>query len=264
VAENISFEEACTVPMAAYMGIIAICGILKIRAGPWDTAEQPPSKTKTGESKALLIYGASSSVGASVIRLAGIMNIHPLICVAGRGATFVETLIDRSKGDVIIDYRQGPEKTLAEVKKVLDGERLEYVFDAISEKGSHDFYWRAINPENGRVTFVLGGHRADIPKGIQQSTTMAGSLWKALQPLGEKDKLGMGVGGKDFGFAYSRLIGLWLQEKKLKIHPFEVVEGGLNGLEMALKTLRGGKSSAQKFVVRIADTASLKNTNGGS
>ncbi|KUJ07413.1 GroES-like protein [Mollisia scopiformis] len=257
--DGMSFEEACTVPMAAYIGVIALCGMLRVKAGPWEIVEQSVKKGEK-EGEPLLVYGASSAVGASVIKLAGIMGIHPLICVAGRGGTFVETLIDESKGDVIIDYRQGPEKVLEEVKNTLGGKKLKYVFDAISENGSHENYWRAMDVQEGSVTFVLGGHREDILESIHQSTTMAGSLWKELQPLGEKDRLGIGAGGKDFGFAYSRLIGSWLQERKLKIHPFEVVENGLRGLEKALKTLREGKSSATKYVVRIADTPDLRST----
>ncbi|CZR64152.1 related to NADPH:quinone reductase and related Zn-dependent oxidoreductases [Phialocephala subalpina] len=260
--DKMPFEEACTVPMATYMGVIGLCGMLRVKTGPWDVAEMQTRKGQ-GAEKLLLVYGASSAVGAAVIKLAGIMGVHPLICVVGRGGAFVESLIDRSKGDVSIDYRQGPEKVVEEVKKVLGGRKLEFVFDGISEKASHENYWRAMDLETGRVTFVLGGHREDIPEGIEQSTTMVGSLWKELQPLGKKDRLGMGVGGKDFGFAYSRLIGSWLQEGKLNIHPFEVVEGGLAGLEKALKTLREGKSSATKFVIRIAETPNLKRRHSG-
>jgi NADPH2:quinone reductase len=243
LADCTSFEEACTVPMATFMAAIGLFAMLRISVGPWDTGRERP----------LLVYGAASAVGAAVVRLAEIVGVHPLICVAGRGISFVERLIDRERGDVV-DYRNGPESVLREVREVLGGRKLEFVFDAISEKGSQDNYCPAVDPDHGKVTFVLGGHREDIPPGIEQSTTMAGSLWKELTPLGERDRLGMGVAGRDFGFAYSRLIGNWLQEKRLKAHPFEVVDGGLCGLESALKELRGGKSSAMKFVVRIADT----------
>lgn len=54
-----------------------------------------------GDEKPLLVYGASSAVGAAVIRLAGIMGVYPLICVAGRGRAFMESLIDGSKEDDI-------------------------------------------------------------------------------------------------------------------------------------------------------------------
>jgi NADPH2:quinone reductase len=253
--DNTSFEEACTVPMASFMAAIGLFAMLKVTSGTWDVRKEK-------EERPLLVYGAASAVGAAVVRLAEIVGVHPVLCIAGRGIPFVEGLINRQKGDVVIDYRSGPENVLREIKQALGTRELEFVFDAVSEKGSQNNYWPAMDPEHGKVTFVLGGHREDIPPGIEQSTTMAGSLWKELKPLGENDKLGMGVGGRDFDFAYSRLIGNWLQERRLKIHPFEVVDGGLRGLEAALKKLREGKSSATKFVVRISDTPKFKGGDG--
>ena len=70
----------------------------------------------------LIVYGASGTVvsiieqkprmnqcltilqRAYAIKLAQASNIHPIIAVAGRGQPFVEKLIDRSKGDAIVDY----------------------------------------------------------------------------------------------------------------------------------------------------------------
>jgi len=250
IGERTSFEEAATVPMAAYVGAVGLCAMLGVVAGPWQAS--------AAVKEPLLVYGAASAVGSAVVRLAGIMGVHPIICVAGNGIPFVEGLIDQSKGDVVIDYRSGPDKVSEDIQKFLGTAKLRYVFDAISEKDSHENYWRSIDQERGRVTWVLGGHRAEIPEGIEQTTTMAGSLWKELTPLGEKDRLGMGIGGKDFGFAYSSLIGQWLEDKRWKLHPFEVVEHGLCGLETALKRLRYGKSSATKYVIRIADTSQLE------
>jgi NADPH2:quinone reductase len=37
-------------------------------------------------------------------------------------------------------------------------------------------------------------------------------------------------------------------------HPHQVVEGGLAGVEEALKNLEAGKAAAIKYVLRIADT----------
>jgi NADPH:quinone reductase len=249
--DSTMFEAACTVPMASFMAAIGMFAMLKITSGTWDVS-------KENEERPLLVYGASSAVGSAVVRLAEIVGVHPVLCVVDRGILFVEGLIDRAKGDVVIDYRNGPENVLRNLRQVLSGRELAYVFDAISERGSHENYWPVMDPEKGKVTFVLGGHREDIPPGIEQSTTMARSLWKESTPFGERDHLGMGAGGKDFGFAYSRLIGNWLQEKRLKVHPFEVVDGGLRGLEVALKRLNEGKPSATKFIIRISDTPDLK------
>ncbi|KIM96694.1 hypothetical protein OIDMADRAFT_148006 [Oidiodendron maius Zn] len=246
--KDTSFEQGATVPMAAMMASMGLFAMLRITPDPWT-----PSLND-----ALLVYGAASSVGSAVIRQAQIADIHPLICVAGHGIEFVETLIDRSKGDMIIDYRSGQENVASQIEEALGGRKLQFVFDAISEKGSHYNFAKLLDPAMAKVTFVLGGYRHDIPDGVQQSTTMAGSLWKGLKPIGERDRLGMGSGGKDFGFVYSRLIGRWLQQKRLSIHPFEIMDGGLMGLETALKNLKSGKRSATKFVIRITDTPGIK------
>lgn len=46
--------------------------------------------------------------------------------------------------------------------------------------------------------WFMGRDREDIPPGIQQSTTMAGGLWKeGVAPFGKRDQLGMDVGGRE-------------------------------------------------------------------
>ena len=78
----------------------------------------------------------------------------------------------------------GLETVVEEVRKVLNGRKLGYIFDAISEKQSHHNFAKLLDPWAGKVSFVLIGHREDIPDGIEHSTIMAGSLWKELAPLG--------------------------------------------------------------------------------
>lgn len=67
------------------MAALALYGMLEITAGPWaslpDTVERP-----------LAIYGAAGSVGAYAVKLAKLINIHPLICVVRQGESFVRSL----------------------------------------------------------------------------------------------------------------------------------------------------------------------------
>ena len=65
---------------------------------PWTPADTPTPLT---------VYGGFSAVGGYAIKLAKLSNIHPIIAVADAGTPFVEDLIDRSKGDSIVDYRKG-------------------------------------------------------------------------------------------------------------------------------------------------------------
>lgn len=94
IPKHTSFEEAATIPLAAMTAAVGLFVRMNLPQ-PFVPASKPLP---------LLIYGAASAVGAFAIKLASRSNIHPLICVAGKGAAFVESLIDRSKGDVIVSY----------------------------------------------------------------------------------------------------------------------------------------------------------------
>jgi NADPH:quinone reductase-like Zn-dependent oxidoreductase len=76
--DSTSLEDAATVPMATLvtMDFFAMLDITK--SGPWSPPRECP----------LVIYGASSTVGAAVIRLANIVIVHLLICVSGDGIPF--------------------------------------------------------------------------------------------------------------------------------------------------------------------------------
>ena len=256
LGDHVGFEEAATVPMAALMASIGIFGMLEVAAGPWARFQ-----AGGGDEKPLAIYGAASAVGAYAVKIAKLVGVQPLVCVAGNGIPFVETLLGES--DTIIDYRNGNDAVVEEMRRALKGKELKYAFDATSEHGSYDNLSQVL-ANNGKLTLVLPFPEIlkEIPPHIQQSTTMAGSLWKDLSTDEERDnsalgKLGIEKGGKEFGLMFSALIARWLNDGMLKPHPHEVVAGGLRGVETALKALRGGKVSAMKYVVRIADTPDL-------
>ena len=89
--------------------------------------------------------------------------------------------------------------------------------------------------------------------------TMAGSLWKPLESVrtGYKGDLGM-KNGRDFGYAFSPLIGRIVADGRIKPNPYKVVDGGLAGLEATLKAIRNGSSeSGVKYVFRIRETPGL-------
>ena len=116
IPSHITFEEAATLPLAV---LTAAVGLYETRNlglnNPWDPAiKETP----------LVVYGGASAVGAYAIQLAKKSNIHPIITVAGRGIPFVEGMIDRSKGDTIVDYRDGDEAVVEGIKKALGGKKL--------------------------------------------------------------------------------------------------------------------------------------------
>jgi hypothetical protein len=183
-------------------------------------------------------------VGSYALQLARKSNIHPLICVAGRAKDHVETLIDRSRGDTVIDYRDGDEAIVAGLKKALEGQGvppLLHALDAVSEKGSYVNISKVL-AQGGKITLVLPGKEYnEIPDGIEKSLTAVGSVHN-------------GEEGKDFGFVFFRYIARGLEKGWFKPQRQEVVAGGLGGIQKSLQDLKDGKASAVKYVFRIADT----------
>jgi hypothetical protein len=90
--------EGAALPLAALTAAVGLYASEKLDLPqPWSPATKPTP---------LLIYGASSAVGYYVLQLAIKSNLHPLICIAGRASAHVEKLLDKSKGDTVVDYRK--------------------------------------------------------------------------------------------------------------------------------------------------------------
>lgn len=222
-------SEGAALPLAVMTSCVGLYARLGLPQ-PWLPATSPIP---------LVIYGAASAVGAYAIQLAKRSNIHPLICVAGRGEKHVESMIDRSKGDTIVDYRKGDEAVVQGIKDALKGEKLSYCFDAVSEKNSYQNVSKILDP-HGKITLVLPGKEyEEIPKTVEKSTTRVGDVHGAL---------------KDFGYVYFRYVSKGLDEGWIKSQPQQVMKGGLEGVQEALQNLKDGKASAVKYIFKIADT----------
>lgn len=183
-------------------------------------------------------------------------NIHPIIAVAGRAQDFVETLVDRKKGDAIIDYRKGDEAVVSGIKEALKNagvREVKYAFDTVSEHNSFQNISQVLAKQGSKITLILPGQDySAIPDYIEQSTTMVGSVH--MEPSEEEAELGIKTGAKEFGHAYFRLFARGLREGWFTAHPYEVVPGGLNGLEKALSNLKNGVNSGTKYIFKIEDT----------
>jgi NADPH:quinone reductase-like Zn-dependent oxidoreductase len=245
IPPQVSYEEAATIPLAAMTAAIGLYQRLNLPV-PWR-----PAQTRLP----LVIYGAASAVGAFAVKLASLSNIHPLICVAGRGKAFVETLIDRSRGDTVVDYRGDVVEGL---RQALGREKLEFAFDAVTDHGSYGNLGRVLDAR-GKIAVVLARKVYEgIPDSVELSYTQVGRVHSSSYPgiKGEKQLLGA-LNDEDFGAVMYKFFARGLSKGWFEGHPYEVVPGGLNGIEHALQDLKGGKASAVKYVFRIAETDSL-------
>lgn len=243
------FEEASTIPLVALTAAIALyidhglpdpwsTPAATDKPDPWKSLNNSGSEGASIESP-LVIYGASSGVGAAAVQLARLSNIHPIIAVAGQSTAFVETLLDKSKGDVVVDYRGGDDAAVAALKKAVGDRKVRHVVNAISEGSSNYIVSQVLQPD-GRVSLVLPWKDDErITTKIDSVLTSVGRVHRDL---------------KDLGFVYSRYFGRALAEGTFKGHPYEVVPGGLGGVQTGLANLRAGKAHGIKYVFRIADT----------
>ncbi|KAJ4123160.1 hypothetical protein NW768_009688 [Fusarium equiseti] len=234
-----SFEEAATIPLAALTAAVSLFHHLRLPA-PWAPAVKPTP---------LLIYGASSAVGSFAIKLARNSNIHPIIAVAGKGTAFVETLLDHSKGDIVFDYRNGDEEVVKAIRSHLKAGNYGDVRYGV-DPGMGDSSRKVLTEivaSDGAINIVLP---SDWDTGAAvKTTTMVGSVHS------EVDK--NHGDARDLGLVTCRWFTKALQADTFSGHPFEVRDGGLEGVPQALRDLKDGKNSATKYVFRIADTPGI-------
>ncbi|KAJ9658491.1 hypothetical protein H2198_003643 [Neophaeococcomyces mojaviensis] len=237
--DHTSFEEAATIPLAAMTAVVGLHARLNLPSR-WETQSAEREAVEKG---GIVVYGAAGAVGAFAIKLLSRANLHPIIAIAGKGIPFVETLLDMTRGDVVVDYRKGDD---AVVKGIADavpkGQKLMYAFDTVSSNNSYTNIFKVLDLR-GHITFVLPGKKYEgIPETVNDSITTVGSVH------GKPDDLW------DLGYVYFRLISLGLKQGWFSGHPYEVIPGGLQGVQQGLDNLRDGKNSALKYVYRIEET----------
>ncbi|KAL5342697.1 chaperonin 10-like protein [Aspergillus crustosus] len=234
-----SFEEAATLPLAALTVAVSLYANHRFPP-PWLPATAPTP---------FIIYGASSAVGSFAIKFARNSNIHPIIAIAGKGSGYVESILEKDKGDVVIDYRNGVEATIAAIKANLAkaGQDAAYhALDAAMVPESAEVLRRTVAP-GGNIDFVLPHDGIDVSPAI-----------KSMTSVGSVHNMRGFEHNAELGFVFSRYLTRALQDGTLTGHPYEVRSGGLEGVEGALRDLREGKASACKYVFRIADTPGVK------
>ncbi|EFX01231.1 groes-like alcohol dehydrogenase [Grosmannia clavigera kw1407] len=224
-----TMEAAAALPLAYMTAAIGLYADQRLPE-PWIGAREPTP---------LIVYGAATAVGSYAVQLAARSNIHPIIAVAGSSAAHVETLLDRSRGDTIVDYRGGDEAAIAALRAAVGSQKVFHAFDAVADHHSNYIVSQALQP-TGTINVVLPWVEHDnIPASIRRVRTFVGAVHGKH---------------KDFGYIYSRYLTRALEQGWLRPQPHEVQPGGLAGIQDALARLKAGKAHAVKYVFRIADT----------
>jgi len=168
-------------------------------------------------------------------------NIHPVVAIAGASLPLVRTIIDPAQGDVALDYRDG-EQSMADALKTA-GIVPSYALDAISEHGTSLLAARLLG-SGGRLAHVLPLPDDFPPElGISSTLTMVGDIHGVFRA-----PPGAGLFGEIWMHAFAR--GL-RKDGWLSGHPWEVVDGGLGGLQAGLVRLKEGQVRGKKLVFKL-------------
>lgn len=226
LAENVKLEEAATLPLAAMTAAIGLFSNLGL-----PTPEEP-SDGKI----AVLINGASSSVGSFATQLAKLAGLY-VIGTAGASLSVAES----AGADVVIDYRgKSDAELIAAIRDAAKGRSLEHAFDAISEHGSPVLCAEILG--KGKLTLVLPQGPEKVENGVEVTQTSVGRAHGELAAFAEK---------------YYGLMAKWLSEGKFKGNRVKLMPGGLAAVQEGLALLRANQVSGEKLVYRIEDTPGL-------
>ncbi|EPE06737.1 zinc-binding oxidoreductase [Ophiostoma piceae UAMH 11346] len=270
IPASTSFEEAATLPLAYLTAVYGLYKELQL-PDPWHV------RPDDAPALPLVIYGASTAVGAFAIQLARRSNIHPIIGIAGASSALVKDLLTNNGGDdnlarygdAIVDYRQGEAAVLQGVKDALakaaplykGGKALElkHGFDPATYEGGYITLSKLLVGSSGtRLATVSPKHDY---KEIDERTEPLEHLGKTYvgdAHSGSGSPTPLQTADRDLAYVYSRYATKGLQQGWLKAHPYEVVPGGLGGVGRALRDLKDGKAHGIKYVLRIADSEGVE------
>ncbi|KAI0347680.1 GroES-like protein [Trametopsis cervina] len=239
IPDSTSFEEAATLPLSLMTAVIGLFTKLPI--------PETPSDDKRG----IIIYGASTSVGAYAVQLAKRVGLF-VIAVAGASKEYPAAL----GADAVIDYRDQSTDALEQaIVSAAAGYNVDVAYDAISVKGSTLLLARALTKTSssgtGKVTYVSPLDEEDtkaLPNGV------------AVERAGVNTAYGE---DEQFAARWYRKVAGWLAPSESNPTPFlpnrvRLLPDGLASVPEGLELLRTKQVHAEKLVYRIADTPQLK------
>ncbi|KAI5895250.1 GroES-like protein [Schizophyllum commune H4-8] len=236
------YEEAATLPLAVMTAAIAFFVRLGIPAP--DTAA-----AATNLRKAVIIYGASTSVGAYAVQLAKKAGLF-VVGIAGASKDYAKEL----GADVVVDYSeyQGEQLIDALVSAVAD-HPTPWALDAIQGDDSALILARALAkirqsddvPAHVATVFPVlpEAQRSLFPSNVTCAETYVGTAY------GEDEQ---------FAATFYRKISHWLSEGSFKCNRPKIMPGGLADVFKGIDLLKNGEVHGEKLVYRIADTPGIK------
>ncbi|CAF1473146.1 unnamed protein product [Rotaria sp. Silwood1] len=233
---TLSPELAATVPLAS---ITAALGLFHEMGLPF-----PPATS----SKAILVWGGSTSVGQYAIQLAKAAGCFVITTASPARHAYLKEL----GADICFDYKNS--NVVSQIKEVASN-NLAYAIDCISENGSTAQVCATLTGLNPQVVTVLPGVSKEVPPHIKERSVMMYTIFgRRMHVFGQDyeakpaDKL----------FAekfYLQLANILLPQGLVKPNKVSKVSGGLNGVAEGFQRMMENKVVAEKLVYTMAETS---------
>lgn len=148
------------------------------------------------------------------------------------------------------------------VKEKLNGVDAHHALDAISSNGTwvptSQMLSRSSDKETSYLSVVSGTNKykdEGIQKNVDVVYTYSGTVHSgAYRPgMPKRGDVEQVKSDPEFRFLLFRYVAKMLADGRFHGHPFEAVDGGLNGVEEKLTKLKEGKARGVKFVFGIAE-----------
>jgi len=226
VDPSISFAEAAT------LGV----GITTVGQGLYQSTGIPLPPAKVQDPSSVLIYGASTATGTLAVQFAKLSGLKVYATSSPRNFDLVKKL----GADEVFDYKD-PE--CGAKIRAASNDSLSLVFDTISEGSSPAICAAAIGTKGGQYATLLPV--ADFPR---PDVKVTHTLGYTAFGVDYSDKYPASKADAEFAAKFWSLSQDLLNQGKIKTHPAEVREGGLEGIKQGLLDLKEGKVSGVKLV----------------
>ncbi|KAK4114644.1 GroES-like protein [Canariomyces notabilis] len=221
---SISFLSAATIITGVTTTAMALYDVLGVPVP--DLTVKPDQVTKTGEG--ILIWGGASMVGSMVIQLARQAGMTVFVTASAKHHDWLRSL----GADVLVDYNAPT--VVSDIIAAAETARISIALavDVIS-------YPDTLRPSMEILLKAGGGkplklahttpwdNEVLVPEGVKTTWISGGDVWGRREDLA--------------AWLYGEAIPAWLANGTVVPSAYQVIDGGLEGLQLAMEVLLGGK-----------------------
>ncbi|KAH7884283.1 chaperonin 10-like protein [Phlebopus sp. FC_14] len=232
IPDNLSFDQAATVPLGVGTAAIGLYG----RANgiglvaPWKHGGQGKYRGMP-----IMIFGGSGSVGNYVIQLAKMSGFSPIITTAAlKHANYLKSI-----GATHVVDRYLPFLALKQAVGRITSAPINVIYDTVSIRETQETAWRLLGPQ-GRLVLTSPSVIDRQPDDRREIVLTNGN------PHTEDNW--------ETGRQLWMNLGRWLETGDLVPNHVDTIPGGLKGIGAALERFENGQVDGVKMVARPQET----------